>query len=146
MPLLCSDGRTGCPCTGISRQTVHAVAAGIRKGGPAVCRSFNGAATAAAVSDDEGMERVRGEQKVIRALVPPPQPQLFGRSLKIHPGPFQWRRGGEWGRRNESSHLEILLWRDEGRGRRRRGEETRCFCQIIPSSSSCRRRAAVSVG
>ena len=45
------------------------------KEGRALCRSFNGAATAAAVSDDEGMERVRGEQKVIRALVPPPQPR-----------------------------------------------------------------------
>ena len=51
------------------------------KEGRALCRSFNGAATAAAVSDDEGMERVRGEQKVIRALVPPPQPQPALRSV-----------------------------------------------------------------
>ena len=130
MPLLCSDGRTGAMDDVLAPASASAGSKEGEGGRASVSVSMVPPLQPSPSPMMRGeMERVRGEQKVIRALVPPPPPppQPFlpssFRSLKIHPGPFQWRRGGEWGRRNESSHLEILLWRDEGRGKRSRGDQ-----------------------
>lgn len=74
MPLLCSDGRTGAMDDVLAPASASA---GSKEG---LRKRFNGAAIAAGRLPSPSpmmrgeMERVRGEQKVIRALVPPPPP------------------------------------------------------------------------